>query len=167
MSENTAPYNHDRAQHAREEAVWAPLSPAERRQWSRGLFDFRPNTATPMTNHMLQSMMNHNGVISLESWVLPVRAFDRAGFSAQDWLEIMTSLHVLLATHPDTVTSNPAVTMQNRTSFISHVAIEPEAWAAWLPLRRAGNSALSATRAVLRAATVEEAPPTDHEGSRS
>ena len=151
-----APYNHDRAQHTREEAMWAPLSPEERRAWSKGLVDYRPDAATPMTNHMLNAMMRHNGVISLERWVKPLLAFDAAGFIAKDWLEIVTSLHVLLAQHPERVMDNPAVTMRTDYAFTSRIAIEPEAWRGWLPIRRSGTSALSATDAVLRAAKPQE-----------
>jgi hypothetical protein len=180
MSQNNMPYtdglgNYDRVQHAREEALWAPLSPGERRQWSQGLIDFRPDAATPMTNRMLDSMMGRYGVISLESWVKPLLAFDAAGFSAQDWLEIMTSLHVLLAQHPERVMDNPAVTLRTDYAFTSRVAIEPEAWRGWLPIRRSGASALSATQAVLRAAkprkqqastdSVRNVPTPSHEGT--
>lgn len=162
--ENTAPetyepYNHDRAQHAREETLWAPLAPTERRKWSRGLVDFRPDRATPMTNRMLDSMMHRNGVISLESWVEPLLAFDRAGFTAKDWLEIMTSLHVLLARQADLVVDSPVVTMLDDHPLTSRVLIAPEAWLSWLPLRRSGTSALSATHAVLRDANPAPAQP--------
>lgn len=157
MSENTLPYtdglgNYDRVQHAREEALWAPLSPGERRQWSQCLDDYRPDRETPMTNRMLDSMMGRYGVISLERWVEPVLAFDAAGFCAQDWLEIMTSLHVFLAREPELVLDNPAVTMLREHQRTSRVAIQPESWLAWVPLRHSGKSAITATRAVLLAA---------------
>jgi hypothetical protein len=163
MSENAAPYNHDRATHAREEALWAPLSPKERRQWTQALLDFRPGRETVMTYRMLDDMVNRTGVISLERLVQPLLAFDAAGFSAKDWLEIMTSLHVLLARQPDLVLENPAVTMVANFLHTSRVAIEPEAWLAWIPLRRSGASALSATRAVLHAAKpVPDTPNSDN-----
>jgi hypothetical protein len=162
MPENTPPVdtltysaglgNYDRVQHAREEAVWAPLSPKERRQWTQALLDFRPSRETVMTYRMLDDMVNRTGVISLERLVQPLRDFDAAGFSAQDWLEIMTSLHVVLARQPERVIDNPAVTMLPDFVHSSRVAITPEAWLAWLPLRRKGASALSATHAVLQAA---------------
>ncbi len=156
-SENQLSYadglgNYDRVQHAREEAAWAPLSPKERRQWTQALLDFRPSRETVMTYRMLDDMVNRTGVISLERLVQPLRDFDAAGFGAQDWLEIMTSLHVVLARQPERVIDNPAVTMLPDFVHSSRVAITPEAWLAWLPLRRKGVSALSATHAVLQAA---------------
>ena len=151
-SENTAitwVTQHERHSHSAEEALWAPLSPAERRQCSQSLTDFRPTPVTVMTYRMLDSMMQRTGVLTLERWVKPILAFDRAGFSAQDWLEIMTSLHVLLARQPDLVLNNPAVTMLGDHHLTSRVEIQPGSWLAWLPLRRSGKSALAATRAVL------------------
>ena len=92
-SENTAitwVTQHERHSHSAEEALWAPLSPAERRQWSQSLTDFRPTPVTVMTYRMLDSMMQRSGVPTYNIWVQPILAFDRAGFSAQDWLKIMT-----------------------------------------------------------------------------
>jgi len=58
----------------------------------------------------------------------------------------------LLARQPERVIDNPAVTMLPDFVHNSRVAITPEAWLAWLPLRRKGVSALSATHAILQAA---------------
>lgn len=147
---DSKPYNFERGAHEAEEALWAPLSPAERRQWSQGLLDFRPTLlGSVTTNLMLESMMQRTGVLTLKSWVQPILAFERAGFSAQDWLEIMTSLHVLLARQPDLLLDNPAVTMLGDHHLTSRVAIQSGSWLAWLPVRRSGKSALAATRAVL------------------
>jgi hypothetical protein len=164
MSENTTPYteglgNYDRVQHAREEALWAPLSPKERRQWTKALLDFRPDRATPMTNRMLDDMVRRTGVISLERWVEPLLAFDAAGFTSQDWLDIMTSLHVVLAQQPALVVDNPAVTIRDHDVIASRFSFEPVPWLGWLPLRRSGTSALSATRSVLRAAKPDAPHP--------
>jgi hypothetical protein len=145
--------------HAREEALWAPLSPKERRQWTQALLDFRPTRETVMTYRMLDDMMNRTGVISLERLIQPLLAFDAAGFRAKDWLDIMTSLHVMLARQPERVINNPAVTMLPDISHTSRVAIKPEDWSAWLTLRSSGASALSATHTVLRAAQPDNTPP--------
>ena len=158
--DSTAPYNHDRATHAREEALWAPLSPKERRQWTQALLDFRPHTPSVMTNRMIDDMVNRTGVISLERWIEPLLAFDTAGFSARDWHEIMTSLHVVLVRQPALLADNPAVVMISPTAVVTsasqpapgRIEIEPPAWSEWLTLRRSGASALTATYAVLRAA---------------